>query len=91
MANVVGIRPNVVTEPDGPDAECVEFLESLLARARSGAIIGCAVVTVGPQGSIGTGWKGNVTCRDMAAAVGLLHHRYYASWLVTDDEVEPRT
>jgi len=79
MAEVVGL-PGIAARTFEPDAEVVEFLELLLAQAKAGDIVGIAVATIGPQESMGTGWKGNASIRTTAAAVGLLHHRFFAAW-----------
>lgn len=80
MSDVVALRPTGVSAIQQPDAETIEFLEQLLADARSGMTIGVAIATIGFQGSVGTGWKGNVDRIKMAAAVGLLNYRYFDSW-----------
>lgn len=79
MSSVVAL-PGVVASNFQPDAECIEFLELMLARARAGEIVGVVIVSIGPQGSFGTGWKGNATITETAAGIGLLHHRFYSDW-----------
>lgn len=84
MAEIIGL-PGVVSNFD-PDHDLIEFLELLLKKARAGAIVGIAVATVGPQEDMGTGWKGSATSRTTAAAVGLLHHRFFSAWCSDDSD-----
>lgn len=49
-----------------PNAELVEILEGLLARAKSGDVVGMSYVTEGLSGAIGTGY----TTRHKMLAIG---------------------
>lgn len=49
-----------------PNAELVEILEGLLARAKAGEVVGMSYVTEGLSGDIGTGY----TTRHKLAAIG---------------------
>ena len=69
-------------KPDEPSAAIVETLESLLHRARSGALIGLAYCTVSDNQEQGTGWDGEAGTRHpLGTAIMMLNHRYAAALL----------
>jgi hypothetical protein len=75
MTNVVNLRP------DGQD-DIVEWLEDLLAKAKSGEIDAVAVAYVKPEHGFVTGWRGKENTRDrLGFATNALSHRYTA-WVL---------
>lgn len=62
-----------------PDPDVVARLRGLLQQAESGAIGGIAYVVIVPGEKILTNWLGSSDCHRMAAGIGLLFHRYFAT------------
>lgn len=78
MAEVVAFHGGPVA--GSPPRDIIERLEGLLERARCGEISGFAYVTISPGGDRATGWDGIQGTRDaLAAAIGILNHRYIAA------------
>lgn len=80
MAEVVTLRGEAVRAE--PDADLVEHLEALLARARAGDLRAVAYATVDDAGTAGSGWSGVFGTRHpLGSAVLMLSHRYAAALL----------
>ena len=76
--NVVSLRGAAIPLPQANRA-VVDELESLLARAKSGNVVGFCYVTVAPEGHVGTGWAGNAEMHAMVAGAAMLAHRVTAA------------
>jgi hypothetical protein len=85
MAEVVKLRSELHAEKDEPDADLIGLLEEFLEKAQAGHIIGLGFAAVAPDGTIFTSWKGHSPRRDVAAAIGLLQHRFNAAWNAVQD------
>lgn len=79
-AKVVFLRPgdDAFSEGQGPDADVIGQLESLLKDARAGRLTGIAYVTVDEQAERGrrlinlsTGWYGRGVQTNFLAVIGL--------------------
>lgn len=77
---VVALRSDRATEPRGPNAECIEHLEALLERARTGEVQGVVIASVTDHNLIETSWTDSTRCIQAAAAVSLLFHRFMDAW-----------
>lgn len=60
------------------NADLVDQLEELLARARAGTITAMGMAFVNADGTISTRWSGGDQYIPMAAAVSLLQHEFLA-------------
>ena len=80
MSNVVDVS-NVDVSPRVADEDLVAMLEEITERARAGLIVGAAVAFVTIDGKPVTRWTARHWTHHVAAAIGLLHHEYFAAWL----------
>lgn len=74
MSNVV----NLAGQPASVEynADLVEQLEELIARARAGTITAMGMAFVNSDGSISTRWSGGDQAVPMIAAVSMLQHEF---------------
>jgi len=71
MSNVTSLNGGPTREQK-PDPECVEAVERLLERAKSGDVIGVAFVVGHYDGDNGAGWAGSVGGWGMIGALQCL-------------------
>ena len=62
------------------NADLVDQLEELIARAKSGAITAMGMAYVNADGSIATRWSGGDQGVPMMAAVSMLQHEFLAGF-----------
>lgn len=73
-ANVVGLRGAAVVGSREPDADVVERLEALLAKAKEGRIHGLAYVSV-IDDIVTNGWVGKAVNHYMLSGASILQWR----------------
>ena len=64
-----------------PSADIVERLQTLLAQAKKGEIIGIAYVVMAPSRAKRTGWVAGGICdnHDLVAGISILQHEFLCS------------
>lgn len=84
MDNVKPLNSNVVVQGQ-PDPDVVTMLEKLLARAKSGDIVACAVANVDTNVTTYTDWAGSQYIMTLAGGIAYLQHRYLKAVESDDD------
>jgi hypothetical protein len=79
VSKVVNLNGADVSQ-EAMNADLVDMLEELLARAKAGEITSAAVAMVKIDASIATRWAGASSVVPMAAAVGRLHFDFMTGW-----------
>jgi len=77
---VVALRADRATEPRGVNQECIDLLEKVLERAKTGDIQGVIMAAITDNRVIEPMWIDNMRCVEAAAAAGLLFHHFIGAW-----------